>query len=210
MLYPKSYRQKYEEEILLTTADMLDNSKDTKTRLVLWSQLAFDLPVNVVRQNLEYIGSGMQRDMPSYIKRNSLISGLLLLPFFGAITANMLDRLLNHANFNNSWLWHRPALILWVFYLPAVAFLISLVSYCLFVFGGASSKAWFKRALDLLHSWPVLIVGIMAFGILFLVEFHDSTQCVLRSPIHAISSASQTLNCIEANRAIIPRHDFNL
>src|ERR1700729_4091915 len=143
-LYPKSYREKYQEEMLLTTADMLDNSNKFSDRLIIWAQLAFDLPLNIARQNFEYIGVNMHENMPNYIKRNGLISGILLLPFFGAIIANGLDKLMNNNTLNDSWLWHNPAIILWVFYLPAIALIISLVSYSTFVLRGSNKgKAWF-------------------------------------------------------------------
>ena len=210
-LYPKNYRERYEEEILLTTSDMLENSKTFSEKVAIWSSLALDLPLNIARQNFNYIGGTMHNNMPNYVKRNSLISALLLLPFFIAIAANGIDKLLNNSNLYNSWLWHNPAIILWVFYLPALAFIISFASYSLFVFKGTNkNRIWVKRAMDLLHSWPLLIVGIIAFGILFLIEFHDSTQCVVRSPIHAVSNVSQTFHCVETNRSIIPRHDFQL
>lgn len=205
-LYPAAYRHEYERELLQTTADMLDDAPTTLAKLGIWSRIACDLPFNIARQNLEYIGGNMHHDMPHYVKRNSLLSGLLLLPFFVAIAANSIDSLVHNAHLYNSWLWRSPAIVLWVFYLPAMAFIISLVTYSLFVFKDApKNKAWFKRALDLMHSWPVLIVGIIALSILTFAEFHDSSQCIVQSPVHAVTHASQTLNCIAANRATIPR-----
>jgi hypothetical protein len=211
-LYPVAYRKRYEQEMLQTTADMLDDAPSRSTKIAIWSKLAIDLPVNVSKQQLQYAGGIMHNSIPNYVKRNSLISAALLLPFFGAIAANGIDKLINNSNLYHSWLWHNPTIMLWVFYLPILAFLISFVSYSLLIFKGTNkSKVWFKRAIDnTLHSWPMLTVGIVAFGILTMVEFHDSTQCVLRSPVHAASNASQTLHCIEANRTIIPRHDLQL
>lgn len=210
-LYPAEYRRRYEHELLQTTADMLDDAPNKLAKLGIWSRLALDLPLNIARQNFEYLGGTMFSHTPSYIKRNSLISGVLLLPFFLAIAANGLDKLINNTTLYNSWLWGRPALILWVFYLPALALMVSLVSYGIFVFRGAQkNQAWLRRALDILHSWPILIVGTIALGILVMVEFHDSAQCFVRSPLHSVAHADQTLRCAEANRAIIPGNDFGL
>lgn len=210
-LYPKQYRSHYEDEILLTAADMLDSVKTPKEKLAVWASLAFDLPVNLLRQNYEYVGGNMKSSMPSYIKRNSLISVALLAPFFLALIANGIDKMVNNNDLSSTWVWHSPAIILWVFYLPALALIISLASYGAYVFkGNDKNKAWLKRAIDIIHSWPVLIVGFISLGILLMVEFHDSTQCIASSPIHAIAHSGQTLKCVENNRAIIPRHDFNL
>ena len=207
-LYPKNYRERYEEEILLTTSDMLENAKTFSEKVAIWSSLAVDLPLNIARQNFNYIGGTMHNNMPHYVKRNSLISALLLLPFFTAIIANGLDKLINNSTLYNSWLWGRTALLVWVFYLPALAFIVSLISYALFLTKGESKdRLWHKRVLDFLHSWPLLIVGIISLGILTLVEFHDSTQCIVKSPGHAVTHAGQTLKCVEANRSIIPAHD---
>lgn len=210
-LYPKTYRQRYEQEILQTTADMLDDAPARSSRLGIWSSLTVDLILNIARQNFAYAGGSMSSYTPNYIKRNGMISAVLLLPFFGAITANGLDKLINNTTLDNSWMWHRPALILWGFYLPTAAFIISLISYAVFVISGEDkNRGWFKRTFDVLHSWPVIIVGVTALGILALVEFHDSARCVTRSPAQAISHVSQTVYCIEANRSVIPRHDLGL
>lgn len=209
--YPTDYQNRYKQEILQTTADMLDDAPDQFAKVVIWFKLAVDLPLSIAKQNFAVVGGAMHNDMPNYVKRNSLISAALLLPFFGAIAANATDKIINNTNLYHSWLWHSPALMLWVFYLPALAFLISFASYSLFIFKGTTmNKAWLKRAIDILHAWPTLVVGVVALGILAMVEFHDSTQCVFRSPLHAVSNTSQTLHCIEANRTIIPRQNLQL
>lgn len=210
-LYPKQYRKSYEDQILLTTADMLDHAETSKEKVSIWTRIAFDLPINIIKQNYEYVGVSMRNTTPNYIKRNSLISSVLLLPFFLSILANTIDRIVYNHNLYKSWLWHSPAIVLWALYLPALAFIISLASYTTYVFKtNDKNKTWLKRAVNIINSWPVLAAGVVALGILLMLEFHDSTQCLVRSPLHAITHASKTLNCIESNRAIIPSRDFSL
>lgn len=199
-LYPASYRREYEVEILQTTADMLDEAPNVVSKLTVWLWLTIDLPLNVCRQQYNYTEGVMNMRMPKYVKSNGLMAGILLLPFFAALIANGLDRVLNHHTLYSSWLWHRPAIGLWVVYLPMLALLLVAGSYLAFIFKDRRQKQSFlKRALDIYSSWPLILVGVMAFGILFLVEFHDSAQCWTHTPSHLATHMNQALQCTSAN-----------
>lgn len=80
-LYPKNYQKEYGKQILQTTADMLDNAPGTASKLAVWARIAVDVPINIAKQQLEYSGGSYMSQTPAYIKRNSLISCMLLIPF---------------------------------------------------------------------------------------------------------------------------------
>jgi len=178
-LYPETYRSAYEREVLQTTADMLDDTNSRVKRLIIWSHVAFDLPFSLSKQRLQYVGGIIQNETPNYIKRNGLIAGILLLPFFIALIANSLDKVINNHTLYHSWLWNFPTIGFWVLWLPEIALLLTIISIVIYLINGNGKKqsSWWKRALDLKHSWPVVIPAFLAFGILFILAFHDSTQC---------------------------------
>lgn len=200
--------------MLQTTADMLDAAPGLRARMAIWLHVVLDLPVNIGRQQLNYAGGIMHNSMPNYIKRNSLMAGALLVPFFAALTANGLDKVFNNHDLHNSWLWHSPAIGLWVIWFPIVALCLAVGSYLIFVFtrSSANKRSWLRKAFDLAHAWPVLLTGLIALSILMLLEFHDSAHCWVQTPTHLASHLQQTWQCSESNRAVIfrvLRHSFS-
>ncbi len=202
-LYPKSYRKQYEQQLLQTTADMLDDAPSNAAKLAGWTHIAIDLPLSVTKQQLQYVGGIYMNETPRYIKRNSIIAGALLLPFIAALIANGLDKVINNHTLYNSWLWRTPILSLWVLRLPEIALLLAVGSYIVYLARGTGStkSTWLKRALDIKHSWPIIIPAIFAFGIMFLLAFHDVGQCI-QSPSHAVSNINQTWHCAVNNRSL--------
>ena len=201
-LYPRPYRQRYTEEILQTTDDMLSSIPNSRTKLGVKTHLAIDLSVNAGKQQLNYVGGIMQSQTPRYIKRNAIVASIMLLPFLAALGANSLDKLINNRNLNNTWLWQAPILRIWVIILPAIAFLFVVASYIVFVIKSSPSKQSFiKRMSDVRLIWPIILPGLIAFGVLFMVEFHDSVQCWVQSPTHLATHISQVWQCTLSNRA---------
>src|SRR5579884_1653756 len=170
-LYPRPYRLRYEKEILQTTADMLDGAAGNTARLAIWTRLAIDLPVNAGRQQLSHDAGVMKQDMPPYVKWNGLVAGLMLVPFFAALLANGLDKVINNHTLHNSWVWHSPAINIWVLWLPTLSFLLAAASYL--VFAAHKSKASFLRNLvDVHHVWPIVLPMVGALFIMFVIAFH--------------------------------------
>jgi hypothetical protein len=216
-LYPAAYRRRYANEMLQTTADMLEASPTRLGRLAVWCRVAIDLPVNIGRQQLNYAGGVMTTTMPGYIKRSGLTAGLLLTPFFAALAANGLDELLFNRELYHSWLWRGPIIGLWVVWLPLLALLLAVAGYLTFVLGWSAStgrrQPGLRRALDLINVWPLLLTGVAALSILLLVQFHDSVHCWLRSPTSLASHLSQTWQCSTDNQAPlfrIMRHSLTM
>jgi hypothetical protein len=200
-LYPDKYRQKYGEQILQTTADMLDNSQKRSSKAFIWLKVAADLPLNITKQQLQYSGGIYMKDTPSYIKTSSIVSGLLLLPFFTALIANGLDKVINSHSLNGSWVWKMPLLGIWVLYLPLTAFVLAVGSYLFYLTKYKQTK-WFKRILDIRRLWPVILPAFFAFGILFVIAFHDSGQCFVHTPAYLVGHTSQTWKCATNNQSL--------
>ncbi len=200
-LYPVKYRKVYGEQILQTTADMLDSTPNGISKYLVWLKVIVDLPINIAKQQLLYSGGIYMKDTPSYIKTSSVVSGLLLLPFIAALLANGLDKVINNHTLYGSWLWKSPFIGLWVLYLPLLAFVLAVGSYLLYLTRYKKTPL-LKRVLDVRHSWSIIIPAIFAFAILFLLAFHDSTQCWVKSPLHSVTHIGQAWKCTTNNQSL--------
>lgn len=203
-LYPNKYQKEYGEQILQTTADMLDNAPNFISKLAIWSHVAIDLPVNIAKQQLQYSGGSIMSQTPTYIKRSSLISVILLIPFFAALIANSIDKVINNHTLYGSWLWKSHVIGIWVLYLPEAAFLIAMVSYIIYLSRSTDSKhsKFLKRVLDIRQSWVILIPAFMSFGILFILAFHDVGQCWIQNPVHLVGHVNHAWSCTMNNQSL--------
>jgi hypothetical protein len=202
-LYPLSYRRRYEEEILLAATDMLSEAPSRKAKLAVRIRLATDLPINIGKQQLIVLGERGFTQAPSYVKYNGYVAALLLLPFFLALIANAAAKLFVGHTLYHSLLWRAPYVGLWVLYFPMVALLLTAGSYAMYITRHCVDNkiSLTERFLDIRRLWPVLLTGIVAYALLFIVFFHDSGQCWMRSPWHAATHMKQSLECTETNRA---------
>jgi hypothetical protein len=192
-LYPISYRKQYGEQMLQTLADMLDNSSSS-ARAGIWLRTAIDTPLSIVQQQAILTGRVMAQDMPRYVKRNSLVAALFLLPFFSILTINSLvpERLYH------SRLWQANILFAWIVAMPAAALVLSGVTFLVWLFQQSRKKQgnWLKSIFDFRHNWPMLAAVIVGAGILGLVFFHDSTRCVAGNPFREAQEWHETIRCL--------------
>jgi len=191
-LYPKAYRDKYAPQMVQTLADMLDDQPNKYARLAIWLRIGVDLPVSIVHQNIMYIG---EVSMPTYIKRNGIIAGLLLVPFLLALIANALTATIYHRDLYNSVVWSTPVLTTWIIILPSLALLIALASYINFLQHSPKQTPFFQRLHNVKQVWPIALAGSCGLGILCLVAFHDSAHCPLQNPLHTITQPGKVWQC---------------
>lgn len=146
----------------------------------------------------------MAHEMPPYIKRNAVVSAVLLVPFVLALLANGADELTNNHTLYHSWLWHMPVLAIWVLWLPLVATIIALTSLIVFLARQSRSEhtSWFKQLFNTSHNWPLVLTAVAGLGIVALVQLHDATQCVVGNPIHEAHHLRQTWQCVQQNQGI--------
>lgn len=206
-LYPQAYRQRYEQEILLAAADMLAEAPTRQARLAVRAQLAIDLPKNVGKQQLIALGEQGFTQLPNYIKYNGLVAALLLMPFVIALLANGVDKIFFGHTLQETRVWQRPYIGLWILYFPILALLLAVGSYVAYATqrGADAKQPVLKRLLDFRHFWPLLVTGVFAFGVLFVIFFHDSGQCWVHTPGYAITHLKQSLQCTDANRVSPPK-----
>jgi hypothetical protein len=196
-LYPAAYREKYGDQMIQTLTDMLADTKGESERRLVWARVAIDFPASVTKAQLQYMGGIMRDETPRYIKETGLLSGLLVLPFFTALAANGLDKLFNDHTLYQSWLWRMPFLGIWVLWLPAAALIMAGLIYLKYaVIDKLGSKSsWISRIFDIKRVWPLLLPGAIAFGILFILAFHDSAHCWAQNPIYFATKSHQTWQC---------------
>lgn len=78
-LYPQGYRESYAQELLQTTADMLDETENLKQRLSIWLQIAIELPRSV--SNQQFINKENYMKVYTRIALALFILGFLFVDF---------------------------------------------------------------------------------------------------------------------------------
>lgn len=207
-LYPRPYRGQYGPQMIQTLDDMLAAAPTGKERRRVLVRAALDLPVSITHQQLSHIGDIMVHETPRYVKRNTIIAGVLLLPFIAALTANGLDKVIHHQTLYQSWLWHSPVLALWVLWLPTVAMAVALGSLLVYVaqrYRSARSRA--DAVTELTRTWPLVATALISLGTIVMVFGHDSVHCVIGNPVHEVQHLNQTWQCIQGGRVQYPFHN---
>lgn len=97
---------------------------------------------------------------PAYVKRNTLISAILLLPFIIGLTiASVFPHALNGTAMGNPW---RPLLFIAVYGFPFLAAILMI--------GTTVRLAFQKHTLSFKNSWSTFVIGSLAILVaLFLV-----------------------------------------
>lgn len=203
-LYPKRYREQYGEQLLQTTADMLNEARSPVNRLGIWTRVAIDLLINVFQTQFQYVGEIVWNETPSYVKRNSLIGGAMLLPLMAALIAKSVDKVTGNRILDNVWFWKFYVIRLWMVWLPEAAFLLMIGTYIYFLIRPSEDQksSLLKRAADIRHSWLIIVPGTLALGILFILAFHDSGQCWVHSPTYISSHLGQGWHCTIRNQSL--------
>jgi hypothetical protein len=191
--------------MLHTTEDMLNDATSPIARLNVWLKIGADLPINIARQQLmdaRMYGFG---NAPHYLRNCTFLAAILLMPFFAALSANGLDKVLFNSTLQNSWVWHRPIIGLWILYFPLMASLLILSSYVAYIIRNEGGVKLFRSRLFNIHMlWVTLMVGFIAIGILSVVIFHDSGQCWMHSPQYDVTHFKHALRCTGGNAVSAP------
>lgn len=201
-LYPEMYRRRYGEQLLQATADMLDDAPGRIERIKIWARVGIHLPMDIAKQQLLYTNEVMRTETPRYLTRSSLIASILLLPFFMALSANAIDKAINHQTLYNAWLWRKPFAGLWILYLPEIALLIAIASYSVYmVTAYRGEHLSLKKMLDFRRLWLVLMPAFLAVSILGILAFHDSYQCVEHSsPSYLLGHVHKVWECANSSK----------
>lgn len=205
-LYPPAYRKTYAPQMLQTLADMLDDPDRPRAALLnVHARIAGDLIMHAGQQQVTYLGDLFMHDMPTYIRRNTIIGSILLTPFVIALIANALDKLLYNHTLYVSWLWHAPFLALWALWLPLLATILALGTVVLYLLRRfRTMHSPHNIAADVRSTWPILIVVAGGLFILAVLFGHDSAHCVLGNPLQEATNLPHTWQCIQQGSATYP------
>jgi hypothetical protein len=196
-LYPEPYRNSYGKQMRQTFEDMLADASSDSERRAIYRRVALNLPVSIAHAQLSYLGGIMQTETPNYVKRTGLLTAALIVPFFLAVITNAFNEAVYGHDLDSSWLWSTPALFTWVLILPAMAVVLALVVYVRFTMVCNQSNL-FKRIFNVRVTWPVVVPGVLAIGILFFLVFHDSAHCIIGNPVRIVHNPHQTWQCISS------------
>lgn len=197
-LYPRAYRARYADEHLLTLKDMLDSEPTVSGKLRIWVRIAPDTLRSVILQNVMYMEEVM-RDMPSNVKVSGLLTGLLLLPAAAAIFINLIGAAVFHETLLHTWFWSSSVKTVWVFYMPLIACVVGVIGlvYYLIHREPEEERGILARLVDVPRNWPLAASVLLAFGLMFIVLFHDSAHCWLRSPAQYVTNTHSILQCTQ-------------
>ncbi|MDL2363245.1 MAG: hypothetical protein QFB86_02600 [Patescibacteria group bacterium] len=191
--YPKSFQERYADEMTQTLEDMVHDASSSPQRLKIWTAAFAELPVQITKSNFAVAGQAFSEETPGYVKRNTQLSASLLLPF---VLLLMLNELRPSAlPLTPSWtdIYQFLAIVL-----PALAFLLCATTILRWWSLGRrnhSAKMTVNIA-DIRHNWPLLVVSILALMIAVFMLGHDSVHCVAGNPITVVRNPTATLHCI--------------
>src|SRR5581483_478735 len=94
-LYPRTYREEYEEEMLDTLASMFNEARNRSERIRLATRVVKDYCISLIRQNF-YATESSFNDAPPHVKRQLSIGFGLMLPFLAAFMYNFVSLSFRH------------------------------------------------------------------------------------------------------------------
>jgi lysylphosphatidylglycerol synthetase-like protein (DUF2156 family) len=191
-LYPASYRHRYGQRMVDTLEDMLQAAPSATGRTTIGLRLLAETPLSIGRQHLSMIGATMSHDMPEYIKRNAVLSSILLVPFFVLIALTIIA----HPYLGGAPLQAKVIYFL-VVILPLLALVLSVATLASWVEQqAASGRRVLASLFDLRRNWPLIGTACLALMIPLFLYGHDSVECITGNPIREVRNLHATLQCI--------------
>jgi hypothetical protein len=169
-LYPRPYREQYGEQMLLTLADMLDESSSSVDQLRIWGRTALDLPISLTYQHLSFTRQILRYETPTFVRRSSCISAALFAPFIIIATINDMAA---HW-FYRTWLWSMDVLFMWIVALPVLGLLSSVIALLWWL--RMKRFSWLQSLRDINHNWMMLLPILLGVTILCLVFFRGDVR----------------------------------
>jgi len=191
LLYPDTYRRKFEEEMVMTFEDMYQEKmlKDGETGIPFWFHIYMDIVANAFEQHWQLLrkqGLKKYTEQTLHINRYNIIGGLLLLPFFSVFLVDIIARIaqgdVTHYNrpvyslLSHSLLYWFPVLFTWVILFPVLAVLINLFPLIKNILKKHGSVLRFDFIRQNIISLTLLTIGL---GFLAIILLHDLGPCVV-------------------------------
>lgn len=190
-LYPLSYRQQFEEQMLLLFDDMYSEEKETygKARAVFWVRIISDLIEGAYTQHRNCIREkGIRKYMHDtlHISGLNIIGGLLLVPFTSLLISDAISRIVQldifrqnksfYAFLSHTILYSKNMQLLWLIlvFFPILAIVINLFPFLLYLIQKKKSERFYEVILTNLLAIGIIFAG----GLFLLITFgHDIIPC---------------------------------
>jgi hypothetical protein len=166
-LYPKAYRQEYEEEMLTTLQEMLSSAESSTEKRQLFFRTLKDYFLSLTQQSLLATENSFN-DAPGYVKRDISISSCLVAPFFLIFAYNVTSLYFHHAVI----LFGNLEAKTWIIYsivLPLFALVLSVKTCLSGVYGQLLRHQW-RKAIDIVfQDW--LFLGVIVASLALVAIF---------------------------------------
>lgn len=123
LLYPKAYRDQFGDPILQTTADLLEGTASNKEQLITWFRIACNMPLDIVRQQLKYLGDPMKNT--AY---RLFVSILWIAVCIGACLVFPHLRMIGRTWINNAGFFRLIGLVLFIFTFVVTPFVLAVLA----------------------------------------------------------------------------------
>jgi hypothetical protein len=165
-LYPKAYRQEYQEEMLITFREMLSSVESPSERRQLFLRTLKDYFLSLTQQSWLATETSFN-GAPGYVKRNVSVASCLVAPFFIVFMYNITSLRLLHAVILSN--LEAKTWVIYSIILPLLGFLLSVTTCLSGVYGQLLRREWHKAIDTTLHDWLFLgvPVGILALVAIF-------------------------------------------
>jgi hypothetical protein len=171
-LYPKSYREKYGDQIIQTIEDMLDNEPHVLRKASIWAKEIIVLPGNVLEQHMAVVAH--RRNLTPNILIG-LVALTLLVPFFVASVLDELSEYFANQHLYDSWFWSKPMLTIWVIILPMMSLFVSLATWAVLALRASIKNR--RVTLQFKKLRLIVIVALVSFGTLFITVVYNGFGC---------------------------------
>jgi hypothetical protein len=163
-LYPHDYQDHYGHQMLQTLADMLDHAETSTQQQTIWLRTIADYPFSLVWQQLNYFSEPVLDGTPHYVRRNSFVSLMALVPFLIIVPINDLS---GHGLYH-SLLWNTTVFYIWILLLPLAAMILNAITLATWARQDSKvrHKQWYSSLLDIRRSWPMLVLTALSCIIL--------------------------------------------
>jgi hypothetical protein len=187
-LYPKQFREKFGNEILIVLNDLKrDEIREKGTvGIGFWTLHIADLTKGIF---LEHTYLLQEYGIKKYFHLNGFnIMGIIfLIPIFLMLVADFSSRIIQgnllHYNgatynyFSHSFLYQRPVIYIWVIILPVLAIILNALS--LIVKRGKHTR--FLSTVFIKNNFITILILLFGFGVIFMIKFHDFLPCVINA-----------------------------
>lgn len=189
LLYPESYRKKFEQEMLITFEDLYqERLVKQNLAIIFWVSLSVDIINSAARQHIQLAEKqGMRKYLQQtlHINKFNIIGGIFLLPAFLIFCIDIISRIaqgdLVHYNrpvyhfLSQTPLYWFPVLFVWVILFPFLTVLINAIPLIKNI---RKKHGHVNNIHFLIHNLITILLLLFAAFFILLIKFHDFGPCM--------------------------------